>query len=105
LKVVCDEVFGIECFASEVIWRYRRWPAKTKNFQRVHDVMLRYVRDPDVAPRFHQLYEPLAPSTQKTWGTKKQRAVVDENGRRLRSSSTEEPSRGTPLGDVWEIGI
>lgn len=105
LKVMCDEIFGMQSFASEVIWRYRRWPAKTKNFQRVHDVMLRYVKDPATAPRFNQLYEPLAPSTQKTWGDRKQRAITDEGGRRLRSSKTEEKSQGTPLGDVWEIGI
>ena len=105
LKVMCDEIFGIESFASEVIWRYRRWPAKTKNFQRVHDVMLRYVKDPASAPRFNQLYEPLALSTQKTWGDRKQRAVTNGDGRRLRSSKTEEKSKGTPLGDVWEIGI
>lgn len=105
LKVLCDEIFGADCFASEIIWRYRRWPSKTKNFQRVHDVMLRYVKDPEVAPRFNQLYEPLAASTQKTWGDRKQRAVTDTAGRRLRSSKTEEKSQGTPLGDVWEIGI
>jgi DNA modification methylase len=105
LKILCDEIFGAECFASEIIWRYRRWPAKTRNFQRVHDVLLRYVKDPTVAPRFNQLYEPLAPSTQKTWGDRKQRAVTDDSGRRLRSSKTAEKSRGTPLGDVWEIGI
>lgn len=104
-KVLCDEIFGGEAFASEVIWRYRRWPAKTPNFQRVHDVMLRYVKDPHVAPRFNQLYEPLAASTLKTWGDRKQRAVVGDSGRRVRSSSTLEKSRGTPLGDVWEIGI
>ena len=46
-KVLCDEVFGPRCFASEIVWRYRRWPSKTKNFQRVHDVLLRYVRDPE----------------------------------------------------------
>src|SRR5690606_21104921 len=105
LKILCDEIFGIDCFASEIIWRYRRWPAKTKNFQRMHDVMLRYVKDPLAAPRFNQLYEPLAPSTQKTWGDRKQRAVTDESGRRLRSSKTSEKSHGTPLGDVWDIGI
>ncbi len=104
-KVLCDEVFGPECFASEIVWRYRRWPAKTKNFQRVHDVLLRYVKDPSAVPRFNQLYEPLAASTRATWGTRKQRAVTDEAGRRQRSSSTEEESPGTPLGDVWEIGI
>lgn len=105
LKVLCDEVFGQRCFASEIVWRYRRWPAKTRNFQRMHDVLLRYVKDPDTPPRFHQLYEPLAPSTRKTWGEGKQRAVVDRTGRRLRSSTTNEASPGTPLGDVWDIGI
>jgi site-specific DNA-methyltransferase (adenine-specific) len=104
-KVLCDEVFGSDCFASEIVWRYRRWPSKTKNFQRVHDVLLRYVRDPKVEPRFRQLYEPLAPSTLATWGDRKQRAVTDRSGRRLRSSSTKDATPGTPLGDVWDIGI
>ena len=105
VKVLCDEIFGPRAFASEIVWRYRRWPAKTRNFQRVHDVLLRYVRDPEKTPRFHQLYEPLAASTEKTWGTGRQRAVVDGTGRRRRSSVTEEATPGTPLGDVWEISI
>lgn len=103
-KVLCDEVFGARAFASEIVWRYRRWPSRTPNFQRVHDVLLRYVRDPDEKPRFRQLYEPLAPSTLATWGDRKQRAVV-EDGRRARSSRTEEATPGTPMGDVWDIGI
>lgn len=105
VKVLCDEVFGIEAFASEIVWRYRRWPSKTPNFQRMHDVLLRYVRDPRKKPRFTQLYEPLAASTRATWGDRKQRAIVGEDGRRKRSSTTEEASKGTPMGDVWEIGI
>ena len=105
VKVMCDEIFGLDCFASEVVWRYRRWPSRTRNFQRVHDVLLRYVRDPDAPTRFNQLYEPLASSTLATWGDRRQRAVVDDTGRRLRSSSTPDPTPGTPLGDVWEIGI
>lgn len=104
-KVMCDEVFGEGCFASEIIWRYRRWPSKTKNFQRVHDVLLRFVRDPDSEPRFNQAYEPLAASTKATWGTRKQRAVVNKQGARTRSSSTSEESPGAPLGDVWEMSI
>jgi site-specific DNA-methyltransferase (adenine-specific) len=104
-KVLCDEIFGADAFASEIVWRYRRWPAKTKNFQRVHDVLLRYVKDPDCEPRFQQLYEPLAASTAKTWGTRKQRAVVNSEGRRTRSSVTEQASPGAPLGDVWDISI
>lgn len=105
VKIVCDELFGVECFASEIVWRYRRWPSKTRNFQRMHDVLLRYVKNPEATPRFRQLYEPLAESTRRTWGTNKQRAIVDDSGRRTRSSTTAETTPGTPLGDVWEIGI
>ncbi|MEP7049423.1 MAG: site-specific DNA-methyltransferase [Pseudomonadota bacterium] len=104
-KVMCDEIFGPRAFASEIVWRYRRWPAKTKNFQRVHDVLLRYVKNPDTEPRFRQLYEPLAASTLATWGDKKQRAVVDSGGRRRCSSKTTETTAGAPMGDVWEISI
>lgn len=104
-KVVLDHVFGPAAFASEIVWRYRRWPSRTRNFQRVHDVLLRYVKDPRVEPRFRQLYEPLAASTRATWGEQRQRAVVGEDGRRRRSSVTEASSPGAPLGDVWEIGI
>jgi site-specific DNA-methyltransferase (adenine-specific) len=104
-KVLCDEIFGPRAFASEIVWRYRRWPAKTKNFQRVHDVLLRYVKDPETTPRFQQLYEPLAASTLATWGHKKQRAVLDAAGRRRCSSTMAEASAGAPLGDVWEISI
>jgi site-specific DNA-methyltransferase (adenine-specific) len=104
-KVLCDEIFGPRAFASEIIWRYRRWPSKTPNFQRVHDVLLRYVKDPRVRPRFRQLYEPLAASTLATWGTGKQRAIVGDDGRRARSSTLASETPGAPLGDVWEIGI
>jgi DNA modification methylase len=104
-KILCDEIFGPRCYASEIIWRYRRWPSKTKNFQRVHDVLLRFVKNPRVEPRFCQLYEPLAASTIATWGTQRQRAVVGEAGVRTHSSRTAAESPGAPLGDVWEIGI
>ncbi len=105
VKVMCDEIFGEECFASEIVWRYRRWPSKTPNFQRVHDVLLRYRKDATSPPRWNQLYEPLAASTLATWGTKKQRAVIGTDGRRERSSTLSVASDGTPMGDVWDIGV
>jgi DNA modification methylase len=105
IKVMCDEIFGADAFASEIVWRYRRWPSKTPNFQRVHDVLLRYRKDPKSKPRWNQPYEALAASTLATWGTNKQRAVFGKDGRRARSSSTSEATAGVPMGDVWEIGV
>jgi DNA modification methylase len=47
VKLLCDEIFGRDCFLNEVVWAYdygakprRRWPAK-------HDTILVYVRNPD----------------------------------------------------------
>jgi len=46
VKLLCDELFGRDCFLNEIIWAYdygarakRRWPAK-------HDTILVYVKDP-----------------------------------------------------------
>jgi len=46
VKLLCDEIFGRDCFLNEIVWAYdygakprRRWPAK-------HDTILVYVRDP-----------------------------------------------------------
>jgi site-specific DNA-methyltransferase (adenine-specific) len=105
VKVLGDEIFGDDAFASEIVWRYRRWPSKTPNFQRVHDVLLRWRKDPKAKPRWNAAYEPLAPSTLATWGTNKQRAVFEVDGRRSRSSTTDDPTAGVPMGDVWEIGV
>ena len=98
-----DRSFGVDRFASEIIWSYKRWPTKTQNFQRTHDTLLRYVREPG-KQRWNQLYQPLAESTLKTFGSGKQLAKF-EDGQRKVSIATDEPSKGAPLGDVWEIPI
>ena len=104
LKLVMDQIFGGANFRNEIIWRYRRWPAKTPNFQKMHDVILRYSKDESSDFAWNQLYEPLAASTVKTWGDSKQEAVI-EGGRRARSSKTEAKSQGAPMSDVWDISI
>jgi len=79
-------------------------PSVSRDFQRVHDVLLRYTKDPDGNATFNKLYDELAPSTVETWGTKKQNAVF-KDGRRQKSSTLDEESLGVPMGDVWDIGI
>jgi DNA modification methylase len=99
-----DAVFGRASFVNEIVWRYRRWPTHTLAFQRMHDVLFLYRKNHDVEPHWNQLYEPLAQSTLETWGTAKQKAVI-EDGRRVRSSTTAETSKGTPMSDVWDLPI
>jgi DNA modification methylase len=104
VKVMLDGVFGRQCYANEIVWRYRRWPSPSRHFQRVHDTILRYVRDSATEPRWNQLYEPLAETTVQTHGTTKQQAVWRE-GRARYAGKSDEESPGVAMGDVWEIGI
>lgn len=103
LRLVLNRTFGAENFRNEVVWRYRRWPTKANRFQRMHDVLLVYGRSETVT--FHELhgYEALAPSTLKTWGTKRQNST--SVGGKTKKGSSDVESLGPPLSDVWEIGI
>ncbi len=103
LKQLLDAVLGKEHFRNEIIWAYRRWPARHPNFQRMHDVLLRYAIGDQVT--WNQMYEPLADSTLEQWGENRQEAVVDSSGRRLRSSTTDSKSPGAAMRDVWDISI
>ena len=103
LRCLLDEVFGADAFKNEIVWRYRRWPAKTKSFQRMHDVLFWYGKAPNDSHAWTPLYEDLAPSTLQTWGTKRQ--VADFSSGRRKPSQTEEETLGAPMADVWDIGI
>ena len=70
LKMLLDSVFGVERFGNEIVWSYRRWPAKHPNFQRMHDVILRYTRSETAI--WNQQFEPLSDETLKRFGTKQQ---------------------------------
>ena len=101
LKLLMDSIFGRRNFRNEIVWAYRRWPAKHFNFQRMHDVVFRYSQTSDVI--WNQQYEPLSKSTLETWGTKQQ--VADFSTGRRRPSQTKKESRGAPMRDVWNIGV
>jgi DNA modification methylase len=103
LKVLLDGIFGAFCFRNEVIWRYRRWPAKARRFQRMHDVLLFYTASRERAHTFNTLYgyEKLADSTRKTFGTRKQRADFSSGHRKPGVEDAE--TQGPPLSDYWDL--
>lgn len=103
LRCLLDEVFGADCFKNEIVWRYRRWPAKTRVFQRMHDVLFWYGRSSGDEHAWTPLFEGLAQSTLETFGTKRQ--IADFSSGRRKPSQTDEETRGAPMSDVWDIGI
>ena len=37
VKALMDEIFGEQNFLNHIIWSYRRWPSRSRNFQSMHD--------------------------------------------------------------------
>ena len=100
LKLLMDAVFGVGNFRNEIVWSYRRWPSKQQNFQRMHDVILRYAMSQKVT--FHVGYEPPSASYLKRFKGKTQ--VLDpESG--TRKLVVDKPTQGMPFRDVWDISI
>ncbi|MHB0922668.1 MAG: DNA methyltransferase [Bellilinea sp.] len=103
LKVLLDIIFQTQGFRNEIIWHYQRWPAKQKNFQRMHDVIFFYSKKYQ-ANVFNLLLEPLSPGTQKRWKGKKSKVEFDGEIR-LVTKMTDENSPGRPMDDVWDIPV
>jgi len=61
VKIMMDEIFGRENFRNQIVWRYRRWTAPSTDFQRMHDVILRYSKTSH--PVWNQLFEPYSRTT------------------------------------------
>ena len=101
LKLVLDAIFTAKHFRNELIWSYRRWPAKQSNFQRMHDVIFRYAKSDH--PTWNQLYEPLSGATLKRFGTKQQVADFSTGHRLPRQTTKRSPE--APMRDVWNLSI
>ncbi len=100
VRMVLDEVFGSSNFVNEIVWSYKRWPAKSKNFQRFHNVILYYSKT-ESQHVFNVEMQEVADITKKIHKGKKQKALVVDGHRW--SKDTEEDTEGTPIGDDWYI--
>jgi adenine-specific DNA-methyltransferase len=102
VKPVMDEVFGPDSFLNHIIWSYRRWPSTATNYQTMHDDILLYVKDPSVPRIFNIQYEPPSESYLKRFKGKTQILDPETKTRKL---VVDEPTKGLPLRDVWDISI
>ena len=103
IKIILDKVFGENYFQNEIVWSYRRWPAKQKRYQKMHDIIFWYTKNANEPKSWNQQYEELSESTKETWGTKQQIADFSEGHRKPSQTNMESP--GAPMRDVWDIGI
>lgn len=103
VKVLMDEIFGEQNFLNHIIWSYRRWPSKSRNFQSMHDDIFMYaVKASNSKRAFNISYEPPSESYLKRFQGKTQ--VLDEETG-TRKITIDEPTKGMPMRDVWELSI
>lgn len=94
MRAALDEIFGRDSFKNEIIWHYRRWPAKSPMFQRSHDNIFWFSRGDRTV--WNQQFQELSVATLKRFGGKK---VKGETTKEV----LEEESAGAPMRDVWDI--
>lgn len=86
LKVLLDEVFGIDNFRNEIIWHYNSAPRKKKDFGYRHDTIFRYSKSSRYT--FNPIRVPYTESSPKTY---KKAKYYHQDGK--------------VLGDVWDVKI
>ena len=102
VNILLDEIFGEDNFKNEIIWYYRRWNIAGTSFAKNHDTLFWYIKDANNKYCYNQLYIPKSEKSSaqgKSW-----KSVIGEDGVR-RSIQTDEPTKGVPMPDVWEVSM
>ena len=101
MKIILDDIFGKDNFVNEIVWYYRRWNIASSSFATNHDTLFYYGRNKSNRT-YNQLYIPKSEKSSaqgKSW-----KSIIDENGVR-HSIMTDEPTKGVPMPDVWDISM
>jgi len=113
VKVLMDEIFGEDNFRNDIAWHYSGWNKKLKvSFEKRHDTILYYCAD-DEGSNFNSFFEQWD-SEDEYIKKRKQKPLVDENGRRYVLSDAgggkrvmryldEAIKEGVVVDDVWDI--
>lgn len=104
-RLILDDVFGVKCFQSEIIWSYRRWSNSARKLLPAHQTILFYSKGS--AFKFNTTLTDYSPTTnvdqilqrRSRDGSNKSVYARDENGDVVYGGS----KRGVPLSDVWQI--
>lgn len=113
VKILMDEIFGEDNFRNDIAWHYSGWNKKLKvSFEKRHDTILYYCAD-DEGSNFNSFFEQWD-SEDEYIKKRKQKPLVDENGRRYVLSDAgggkrvmryldEAIKEGVVVDDVWDI--
>jgi DNA modification methylase len=104
LRFVLDELYGPSCFLNEIIWHYKRWPTPAREFQKMHDNILCYVKKKG-SHTFNVQYSERTEETKRRWKDQRIVASHDASGARQPSDYGGEASLGAPMDDVWDLPI
>ncbi len=113
IRCILDEIFGVSNFCNEIIWQYSGWNKKlTNSFEKRHDTIFMYSFD-HKGTQFNSYFEKWA-SEEEYIKRRKQKPLIDENGRRYVLSDAGGGNRvkryldeaiktGVVIDDVWNL--
>ena len=104
VKCMMDEIFGYENFRNEIVWKYKSSAPPKNDFQRNHDIILRYSKSDNYF--YNTQYDSYTESTIKRFDK------VDKKGKRYKMVTKGKEQfivymkdKGTPADDVWYYQI
>lgn len=105
LKVLLDQIFGINNFQSEIVWCYKRWSNSKKGLLNNHQIILFYSKSSNF--KFNKIYTEYSETTnidqilQERVRDEKGKSIYkcDKNGEVVFGKS----KKRVPLSDVWDI--
>jgi len=105
LRVILDEVFGMNNFLSEIIWSYKRWSNSKKGLLNGHQTIYFYGKTKKY--KFNTMYTDYSPTTNIDQIL--QDRERNEHGKCIYKRDKEgnvingKEKKGVPLSDVWSI--
>ena len=97
LKVLMDEIFGINNFKNDIIWNYKRWTMKSENkWQNMHDNILFY----GINNKVKEITEKIDKPKKQNKNDGNGKSLRGEDGKILYHIQTERL-----IDDVWNIPI
>jgi site-specific DNA-methyltransferase (adenine-specific) len=105
LRLLLDEIFGVDNFRNEIIWSYRRWSNAKTGLLNGHQTIFFYSRTS--AFRFNLQYGEYSPTTNIDQILQKRER--DETGKAVYKRTNDGDiefggaKKGVPLTDVWDL--